>query len=69
MIIWFGQLKTPQRRIQITSQKMPQKVCQYPPTIIMKQTEGKDNLVTILMMKVCVLLFHCYGILMLLFFC
>ena len=69
ILLLFDQLKIPQRIIQIISQIMPQKVCHPRPRKKTKQTEGKvmaKNPVAIMMMKVCVLLFHCYDILMLL---
>ena len=59
--------------MSIRSVMMPHKVCQptpSPPKKRTKEKEGKEkmtNSVAVLMMKVCVLLFGCYDILMILF--
>ena len=68
MLVLYDKLKIPQRRMKIISQ-ITQKACQYPPTKLMNYLEGKENPVAILMIKLCVIVFDCYDILILLIFC
>ena len=66
MLILFDQLKTPDNNTDNATSGMS-----TPPKKISEQLVGKEtskNPSTIVMMKVCDLLFHCYDILMVLLF-
>ena len=65
MLVSYEKLKIPHRRMNIPS-KMKQNSCQPLPTKIVKHLEGKENLVAILTMKVCVFVFDFYDIIILL---
>ena len=67
MIFWYDKLKAPHRRMHILSH-MTYKSFQYPPTKVMKYLEEKDNPVAILTMKVCVFVFDCYDVIILILF-